>query len=197
MASAVPIYPGDGPKRLQSFAGTMHRNRAYVTRNGEDVPLTEEYRRTVDTEFAPAFAVLFRRQALEEVGLFDERLFTNWEDYDLCIRFTDAGWKMLVVGTAEVIHAHGQTTGLVSPFITYFSIRNRLICLFRYGSFGGILRNALFIARSFYWRWKHQGPMNMPCNKAFAKGILHFLLGIHGKGALPASRDDDATGKKR
>jgi GT2 family glycosyltransferase len=93
--------------------------------------------RSMKVDFVPACAVMFRPQALKAVGLFDETLFTNWEDYDLCCRLVDSGWRIITVGTAEVVHAHGQTTGRISPFITYLFTRNRLICLFRYGKVGG------------------------------------------------------------
>src|SRR5690606_24999062 len=134
----VLLYPGE-EKQIQFFRGELQRNVARHIHPGEGEILSEKHRVVVDTEFMPDCAVLFRSKALQEVGLFDERLFTNWEDYDLVCRMQNKGWKMLTVGHAEVIHAHGQTTGRISPFITYFFTRNRLICLFRYGSPLGIV----------------------------------------------------------
>lgn len=195
-ASALLIYEG-AEKRIQQYGGSVFRDRAWLHRPGEDEPVTEEWRRVVETEFIPACAVLFRSEALREVGIFDESLFTNWEDYDLCLRIADANWKLLIAGTAEVVHRVSQTTGASSPFITYFSIRNRLICLFRFGSPLGILLNSPFIVRSFYWKVRSYGFGNVECHKAFAKGIFHFLIGIRGKGTAPNNRDDARTGKKR
>ena len=195
MASAILLSPGE-EKRIQSHTTQSFRDRAYGVRHNTDEVFTDEFRRTVETDFAPACAVLFRASALKRVGLFDETLFTNWEDYDLCMRFTDAGYKLLVTGTAEVVHAHGQTTGKTSPFITYLSVRNRLICLFRYGRPLGILRNFPFIVRSFFWQMNEYGLTNLACHAALAKGALHALLGVRGKGGAPASRDDKSTGTK-
>lgn len=189
MASALLLYPGDD-RRIQFYRGVMMRNVARHRHPGEGETVSEAFRATVETEFAPACAVLFRRKALEQVGLFDERLFTNWEDYDLCCRFQDAGWKLLTVGRAEVIHAHGYTTGRTSPFITYFSTRNRLICLFRHGRIPGILRQSPHLARSFYWQVKNYGWDNWPAHKAFAKGVLSFLLGVRGRAGAPGERRD-------
>jgi GT2 family glycosyltransferase len=189
LATALLLYPGE-ERRIQFFRGELQRNIARHVHPGEGQTVSEEFQRTVETEFAPACAVLFRRKALEEVGLFDERLFTNWEDYDLCCRFQDAGWKLLTVGSAEVIHAHGQTTGRISPFITYFFTRNRLICLFRHGRLPGILRESPMLARSFLWQVRAYGYDNWPAHKAFLKGFTSFLLGIRGEGGAPADRRD-------
>ena len=195
MTSAVLLYPGED-KRIQSHCVWPHRERAYGRRESVGELLTEDRRDILETGFAPACAVLYRASALKEVGLFDESLFTNWEDYDLCMRFTDAGFKMYIVESAEVVHAHGQTTGVTSPFITYYSVRNRLVCLFRYGSGFGIIRNMPFLVRSLWWQIKRYGVGNMDCHRAVARGVLDFLLGARGKAGGPTSRDDTQTGKK-
>lgn len=189
MASAVLLDPGE-EKRIQFFQVRPFPNKAFGQHSFVGQPLSEDLRKTVETGFAPACAVLFRVSALREVGLFDETLFTNWEDYDLCMRLRRAGYRLLTVGTAEVIHAHGQTTGRVSPFITYFSVRNRLICLFRYGSWPGILWNAPFLLRSLYRQMRRYGWGNLACHRAFALGLWHFLTGVRGKGGAPKNRSD-------
>ncbi len=189
MASAVLLDPGD-EKRIQFFQVKPFPNKAYGKHSFVGQPLGEDHRKTVETGFAPACAVLFRASALRRVGLFDESLFTNWEDYDLCMRLRRAGYRLLTVGTAEVVHAHGQTTGRVSPFITYFSVRNRLICLFRYGSLPRILWNTPFLLRSLFIQVRRYGWNNMACHKAFALGIGHFLMGVRGKGGAPSNRSD-------
>jgi len=188
-ASALLLYPGED-RRVQFYRGLIQRDAAQHIHPDDGQVFSDPYRDTVETEFAPACAILLRAKALREVGLFDESLFTNWEDYDLCLRFTDAGWKLLTVGSAEVIHAHGQTTGRISPFITYFFTRNRLICLFRYGRLTGIIRNSLFILRTVYWQIRNHGYGNWPAHAAFIKGVLHFLMGVRGKGGAPSARKD-------
>jgi GT2 family glycosyltransferase len=124
---------------------------------------------------------MFRRAALEEVGMFDESFSTCWEDYDLCIRFNDAGWPFVTVGDAEVVHLGSVTTGRSSPYITYYTTRNRLICLFRYGHPLALLRQAPLIARSFYWQIKKYGFGNWACHKAFLRGVRDFIFGVRGE----------------
>jgi GT2 family glycosyltransferase len=195
MASALILNQGD-EKSIQSYRCTILRDKAWMSSHDVNAPWSEEFAKTIETDFAPACAVMFRRAALEEVGLFDESLFTNWEDYDLCIRLADAGWKIMVVGKAEVVHAHGMTTGLKSPFIIYYGLRNRFICLFRHGRPWGIVRNGLFLLRSLTWKMRSYGLGNWPCHKAAFMALVHFVLGIRGAGFDRLNRDDAVTGRK-
>jgi N-acetylglucosaminyl-diphospho-decaprenol L-rhamnosyltransferase len=51
-----------------------------------------------------------RRDALEELGGFDEAYFMYNEDMDLCWRAHEAGWGVGFAGTAEVTHVQGLST---------------------------------------------------------------------------------------
>ena len=50
--------------------------------------------------------LMFRRSALEKVGLLDERYFMYMEDLDWSRRFWEEGYKVAYIGKAEVIHLH-------------------------------------------------------------------------------------------
>jgi GT2 family glycosyltransferase len=195
IASAILLNPGT-PKTVQSYQGWIDKDKAMINRPGYDDPFDDRYRKSVSSEFISACAIMMRAKTLEEVGLFDESLFTNWEDYDLCIRCADAGWELAVVGTAEVVHRRHQTTGSTSPFITYFATRNRLICLFRHGRMTKILKHSILIMRSFYWKIKAYGFSNTACHRAFVKAWFHFIVGKRGEGNAPSNRDDKETGVK-
>jgi len=47
---------------------------------------------------------LVKREALETVGLLDEKIFYAPEDVDYCLRMWLAGWEVVYVPTARVIH---------------------------------------------------------------------------------------------
>ncbi len=196
LASAIILDMGE-PKRVQSYVGFVSPDRAYLRRPDEGNLLSEAYQVVKDTEFASACAIMFRCSLMEELGLFDEILFTNWEDYDICLRYRQAGYRIVIVGTAEVQHRRHQTTGSTSPFIVYYATRNRLICLFRHGRFFRIFLNSPFILRSFLWRVRAYGLGNMACHRAFLNAWIDFALGIRGEGRAPSSRDDKQTGKKK
>jgi GT2 family glycosyltransferase len=54
--------------------------------------------------------MLVRTDALEQVGLFDERYWLYMEDLDWCFRFQRAGWKVLYDGRVSVMHVKGGAT---------------------------------------------------------------------------------------
>lgn len=58
--------------------------------------------------------LLLRREALDEVGLLDERYFMYTEEVDLCFRLARAEWALYWLPQAEVVHYGGQSTQQVA-----------------------------------------------------------------------------------
>jgi N-acetylglucosaminyl-diphospho-decaprenol L-rhamnosyltransferase len=56
------------------------------------------------TRSLSAACLLLRREALGQVGVFDERYFLYAEDVDLCRRLRHAGWRLRFVADAVVEH---------------------------------------------------------------------------------------------
>ena len=48
--------------------------------------------------------LMLRREALDQVGLLDERYFIYTEEMDLCYRLRQAGWELYWVPEAQVVH---------------------------------------------------------------------------------------------
>ncbi len=71
-------------------------------------------------------ACLFRTQALQEVGLFDEDFFAYCEDTDLGLRLQWAGWKAVIAPECSVNHNYSMTTGRLSLQKLYWVERNHL-----------------------------------------------------------------------
>jgi GT2 family glycosyltransferase len=53
---------------------------------------------------------MVRRDALNQVGLLDERFFIYGEDIDWCKRFRDAGWDVVFFPGAQAIHYGGASS---------------------------------------------------------------------------------------
>lgn len=51
-----------------------------------------------------------RKEALKQVGLFDERFFLYFEDTDLCRRFWQNKWKVIYYPEARIIHNHARAS---------------------------------------------------------------------------------------
>jgi GT2 family glycosyltransferase len=75
--------------------------------------------------FAPcAAAALYRRDAFQAVGGFDESYFCYFEDIDLGFRLRLAGHRCLYVPQAVAIHLGASTSGRESDFAVYHAHRN-------------------------------------------------------------------------
>ena len=82
--------------------------------------------------FGPcAGAALYRREMLDQIGLFDPDYFAYYEDVDLAWRAQHAGWKCLYVPSARVTHRHSSTGREGSPFKGYHLGRNKVWTLIK------------------------------------------------------------------
>lgn len=77
--------------------------------------------------------VLLRRSYLDDVGLFDERLFLYAEDADLSWRGRRRGWRYRYVPTSVVRHVHRASSGGErTPLLDLLNRRNRLVVVTRH-----------------------------------------------------------------
>lgn len=74
-------------------------------------------------------SVLFRKAYLDDVGIFDERLFLYYEDFDLSWRGRRRGWSYAYVPGSVVRHIHTATSIEDSPVFQHFVHRNRMLVL--------------------------------------------------------------------
>ncbi|GFN23664.1 hypothetical protein TAMC210_19810 [Thermanaeromonas sp. C210] len=80
-----------------------------------------------------------RREAFEAVGGFDEDFFFYGEDVDFCMRLRKAGWKVVFLPEAKVIHVRGGSSTKVCPDDRFLKLQ--------------VQSNMLFL-RKHYPEWK-------------------------------------------
>jgi len=61
----------------------------------------------LEVEAISGALMLVRREAIENIGLWDEKYFLHCEDLDWCMRFRKGGWGILFDAAAPAIHFHG------------------------------------------------------------------------------------------
>jgi len=54
--------------------------------------------------------MLVRREAIEQVGMMDERFFMYGEETDWCYRFWKNGWEIMFAPVGRIIHFGGRST---------------------------------------------------------------------------------------
>lgn len=67
-------------------------------------PLPEQ---PIEVEAISGACMMIKREAMEDVGHWDEGYFLHCEDLDLCMRFRQKGWKVLFVPDAPIVHYLG------------------------------------------------------------------------------------------
>lgn len=111
-----------------------------------------------EVEHAMAAAILIRREVLEQVGGFDERLTIYLNDVDLSLRVKRAGWRILFLPTAKVIHHLGKTVGQMNTQFALFDEQYQNSFYYFHKHFGRwsvivykLLLVVGFIPRTIYW----------------------------------------------
>lgn len=80
---------------------------------------------SIEDIFCPcAGAAMYKRDMLQEIGLFDEDFYAYMEDVDIAFRGRLAGWKCLYAPKAIVYHLHGGTSGYKTDYTIYYGNRN-------------------------------------------------------------------------
>jgi GT2 family glycosyltransferase len=86
----------------------MSRHPRFRDFNRLGDPLPEK---PVEVQAISGACMLVRRSAIDDIGLMDEdRFFLHFEDLDWCLRFNNAGQRVLFVPDAVVQHAQGVSS---------------------------------------------------------------------------------------
>ena len=79
-------------------------------------PLPDE---PIEVEAISGACMLVKREAVEDVGLWDGGYFLHCEDLDWCMRFRQRGWKILFVPGARISHALGACSQSRRVFVEW------------------------------------------------------------------------------
>jgi N-acetylglucosaminyl-diphospho-decaprenol L-rhamnosyltransferase len=95
-------------------------------------------------------AFMLRREAIRQTGLFDERFEMYCEEIDWAMRIRAAGWPVVCVPSAEIVHYVGQSSAQARPRTIVNLWTSRLVL---YRKHYGTLKNLLA-------RWIIRAGMN-------------------------------------
>ncbi len=101
----------DEPCRLWMTYGTVNYRQSLIHLEGWGARDDGQYDTRREVEWVPGCALLLRREALVDVGLFDERFFAYHEDVDWCTRARARGWRVLFEPDSVVRHRGNRTLG--------------------------------------------------------------------------------------
>jgi GT2 family glycosyltransferase len=99
------------PTPMSALARVLKFARWFPGRqSGFDLNTTPAPVAPVEVEAISGAFMFARKRVLPEVGSLDEGYFLHCEDLDWCMRFNNAGWKILFVPDVAVTHAQGSSS---------------------------------------------------------------------------------------
>jgi hypothetical protein len=130
------VLRAEAPEVLWVTWGRVTWLQSLIALEGRDQPDQGRFDVERSVEWVPGCAILFRSQALRQVGLFDEQFFAYHEDVDWAARARAAGWELWFTGASRIRHAaHGSSGGEqhYGGFRKYLSARNSVLYAKRHG----------------------------------------------------------------
>jgi N-acetylglucosaminyl-diphospho-decaprenol L-rhamnosyltransferase len=134
---------------LQGCAPRRLLERYYVQEQPDDT--------TLDVDWVMGAALMARREAIAQVGLMDEGYFMYSEELDWCKRFKDAGWRVVYLPTAQIVHYGGKSSDQVVTS-----------------------RHVHFQTSKVYYFRKHHGRLAGEALRWFLLGNYVWQLGLEG-----------------
>jgi GT2 family glycosyltransferase len=107
------------------------------------------YDEEAEVFFASDCACLYRREMLEDIGLYDEDFFAYADETDMGWRAQLAGWKCIYNPKAIVYHFHSASSGTYSPLKAFLVERNRIWVAVKN------FPPSLLILGQFYTLWRY------------------------------------------
>lgn len=112
------------------------------------------YGTTAEVDHVMAAVFLVRREALDAVGLMDERFLLYHNDMDWCYRMVKGGWKIYYVHTARVVHHGGKTMDIINRDLSHLHVQWDNVMLFYQKHYGraSVAAFKVFLAAGFALR---------------------------------------------
>lgn len=84
-----------------------------------------------ETFAAHGCAMMLKRAVITETGMFPEKFFLYYEEWDWSARIRKAGYKIWYVANATVYHKESMSVGKNNPMKVFYHTRNRILYMRR------------------------------------------------------------------
>jgi GT2 family glycosyltransferase len=145
-APQIRLY---GEDRLDSAGMLLCRDGSSKQR-GHLEPASN-YQRVQQVLLPSGCAALYRRDMLDEIGLFDESFFLYCEDTDLGLRARWKLWECVYVPDAVVEHRYSRSAGNASSLKAWYVERNRHLLLVKNFPMRDLAVAPLYALARYFW----------------------------------------------
>ena len=147
LLSCVDTETGSINPLIYKEDNTIESSGITILKKGKAIPLTSATSREVDA--TNAAAVLYNKEVLNKVGLFDEKFGSYLEDIDLSLRIKRAGYKNIICPEAKVVHAGQSTSKHIGSKKNVYDFRNWIFVIIKNWTLQDLVLNfpAIFLER--------------------------------------------------
>ncbi len=151
------------PTLLTLFSNTALLEYLFPTRYPSK---RHDYKEPIEIDSGIGACLMVSKNAIDEVGTFDERYFFFFEETDWAREMRSKGWKIYHVPTARIYHLQGQSIGRdVHSRLEFYRSRYQYFRKWNSGPVYVLLSCAVFIRLIMNW--------------LFTAAANLFLLGMH------------------
>ncbi|MBW1792018.1 MAG: glycosyltransferase family 2 protein, partial [Deltaproteobacteria bacterium] len=128
---AAKVYLDSGERIIDTVGHLIYRDGLNRGRGRLELDMGQ-YDETEEVLFPSGSAALYKKEMLDEIGLFDEDFFAYGDDTDIGLKARLAGWQCLFVPQAIVYHKYSGSTSAYSPLKAFLVERNRIWIAIKY-----------------------------------------------------------------
>ncbi|MFQ5667280.1 MAG: glycosyltransferase family 2 protein [Candidatus Binatia bacterium] len=186
--AGAKILQSQAPHRLDSIALDVNLRTGRLYLRGHDEIDAGQYDHVTRVQAVSGCAMLVRRAACERLQGFDDAFFAYLEDADLCMRAHAAGFQVIAVPRAQVFHNRAVAMGRrQSRSSLYYTARNHLLLMQRYGQGAGLLRGLRVmsvVALNMAYAIRGEPGERSARLRAVFSGIRDYHRGVVGAGVF-------------
>jgi GT2 family glycosyltransferase len=111
IGAVVPrIYLKQEPQKFWAVGGEINWWAGLARSRGRNQVDNHQFSMPQYVDYGPGCCILFSRDSLERVGLFDERFFAYWEDTDWSVRASRLGYRIIYEPQSVIWHEASAST---------------------------------------------------------------------------------------
>ena len=165
--------------RIIQYAGFRPMN-PYTGRTatiGDHEPDNGQYNHSGVTDCAHGCAMMVKKEVIEKTGMFPEKFFLYYEEWDWSVRIRKAGYLIWYQSEATIYHKESMTVGKENPVKVYYHTRNRILFMRRNSNLFHLMAFILFFSFFSMPRavFTYLKTRQWPQLKWFLKGVFYNL----------------------
>ncbi len=140
--------------------------------------------RVEEVDYVPGSTLLADVSLVQEIGLFDERFFHYFEEYDFCVRARSVS-RVMVLPNTRFIHKVENRDRKDSPFVFYYMTRNQLLFARKHRAWWKRIFSTVYLLlydflRAIKFEALQQSFPRFTFINTYFKAVWHFVIGKTG-----------------